>query len=71
MKWLILFLTRKRLGLRKNQSFRFKNQKSATEYYWFTSDAVMKMCYDGEVKPSSVSLNWLLSGDCVIVTDVA
>ncbi len=71
MNWLIIFLIRKRLGLRKNQRFRFQNQKSATEYYWFTSEAVMKKLDNGRVIQSSVSLNWLLSDDCVIVTDVA
>ena len=70
MRRLIVFLIRKRLRLRKYQRFRFKNQKSATEYYWFTSDAVMKMLANGRIQQSSVSLNWLLSGDCVIDTNV-
>lgn len=70
MRWLIILLIRMKLGLRKNQRFRFPNQKSATEYYWFTSEAVMKKLASGRIQESSVSLNWLLSGDCVVDTNV-
>lgn len=69
MKRLIIFLIRKRLGLKKNQMFRFSNQKSATDAYCFTDDCVMKYTNHGdhyEKHPSSVSLNWLLSDFCMI-----
>lgn len=70
MRRLIIFLIRKKLRLRKYQRFRFQNQKSATEYYWITSDAVMKKLNCGRIMQSSVSLNWLLSSDCIIDTNV-
>jgi hypothetical protein len=69
MKRLIIFLIRKRLGLKKNQMFRFSNQKSDNNMYCFTDTCVMKYeCHDGhyEKRLSSVSLNWLLSDFCMI-----
>ena len=70
MRWLIILLIRKKLGLRKYQRFRFKNQKSTTDYYFFTREHVMKARDNGCFYTSSVSLNWLLSSDCVIDTNV-
>lgn len=64
MKRLILFLVRKRLGLKKNQVFKFNNQKT-TSQYWFTSTALMKYEY-GWLRKSTVSLNWLLDDNCAI-----
>lgn len=64
MKRLILFLVRKRLGLKEYQPFQFSNQKSNAVYY-FTDDAVMK-AWRGTVEKSSVSLNWLLDDECEI-----
>ena len=62
----VLFLIRKKLGLKKYESFRFTNQKSDA-VYWFTSSAIIKSCYCGRLKrPSGVSLNWLLNDDCKI-----
>lgn len=64
-KRLIIFLIRKHLRLRKNEHFRFTNQLSRSNTYYFTDDAVMKRttyC----VYPSSVSINWLLNDDCRI-----
>ena len=61
---LVIFLVRKRLGLKKRQYFRFTNQKSSALYY-FTSTAVMKVeptC----TRQSTVSLNWLLNDECSI-----
>lgn len=62
MRRLIIFLVRKRLGLKRYEHFRFSNQKGKATYY-FTSTNVMKMEYY-YVRPSSVSLNWLLDDEC-------
>ena len=69
MKRLILFLVRKRLGLKKYEYFQFTNQKSDAEY-WFANDGVYKRwktAYGCGMKKSSVSLNWLLDDECEIV----
>lgn len=63
MKKLILFLIRKRLKLRKYEPFQFTNQKSKTDYYWFTDTHLRKWC-DGEITNAHVSLNWLLDDRC-------
>lgn len=70
MKRLIIFLIRKRLGLKKYQEFKFTNQKSDVTYY-FKSNVLMKH-YVKELKamPSDVSLNWLLDDDCKIEVKV-
>ena len=70
MKRLIIFLVRKKLGLKKGEHFRFVNQSSLYNTYYFTDDAVMK--HFGRWKgsddvKSSVSLNWLLDDECKIV----
>lgn len=67
----IIFLVRKKLGLKKNEKFKFCNQKNPNEYYWFTDTHVMKRAYihwAGEFinESSSVSLNWLLNDNCEI-----
>ena len=64
-KRLVIFLIRKRFGLKKNEKFRFINQKSNAMYY-FNSDRVMKL-WQGHIEPSRVSLNWLLDDECKIV----
>lgn len=78
MKRLIIFLIRKHLGLKRNEHFRFINQKSSKDYYFFTYDSLIKMewCirYYGEPEPegwwqseqSNVSLNWLLDDRCAV-----
>lgn len=66
MKQLIVFLVRRRLGLKKHEVFTFAGQKSNALYY-FTEDDVMKM-YNGTTEPSSVSLHWLLNCDSDIVS---
>ena len=70
MKRLIIFLVRKKLGLKKGEYFRFVNQSSPYNTYYFTDDAVMK--HFGRWKgsddvKSSVSLNWLLDDECKII----
>lgn len=42
MKLLILFLIRRRLGLKKGERFRFDNQKSKFDEYFFTDTELMK-----------------------------
>ena len=64
MKRLIIFLIRKKLGLKKYEHFQFANQKSNATYF-FTEDAVMKSWY-GNIEKSRVSLNWILDDDCEI-----
>lgn len=67
MKQLIIFLIRKRLGVKKNEKFQFTNQKTRDLYY-FTDTNLMKIEYisGGVIRPSGVSLNWLLNDDCKI-----
>ena len=72
MKRLIIFLVRKKLGLKKGEHFRFANQASRYNTYYFTDDAIMKDThkFDADLFPtykSSVSLNWLLDDECEIV----
>lgn len=75
MKKLIVFLIRKRLGLKRGQVFRFDGQKSDT-VYWFDKLGIWRV----ETKSypiihfhemynrsrSSVSLTWLLDDECSI-----
>ena len=69
MKRFIIFLVRKKLGLKKGEHFRFANQLNPYNTYYFTDDAVMKHLgrWKGEDAKSSVSLNWLLDDECKIV----
>lgn len=69
---LIIFLIRRKIGVKKYQSFRFKNQK-AEGYYFFDSFRLIKVIPDPTVEvwkareeESGVSLNYLLSDDCEI-----
>lgn len=68
MKKLILYLIRKRLGLKKNQRFQFKGQKSKNEYYYFGPEKLMKVVQINEGysygRESNIRLNWLLSDEC-------
>ena len=66
MKRIIIFLIRKRLGLKKEQHFRFPNQRLKEEYYYFTKDKIMKCNIHGVIEESTVSLNWLLDDKCEI-----
>ena len=67
---IVLFLIRKKLGLKKGQAFQFANQKSSTDYYYFSEYylwKVIRMDDDYETgRPSSVSLMWLLEDNCKI-----
>ena len=71
MKHLIIFLVRRRLGLKKNEGFQFTNQKSDNEYYMFTDKCIVKIIAHkktGRLSScvSNVSLNWLLNDGCEI-----
>ena len=65
MRRLIIFLIRKRLGLKKYENFQFAEQKTDAMYY-FTEINIMKH-HNGYTRPSSVSMNWLLDKDCEVV----
>lgn len=71
---IIMFLIRRRFELKKLEEFQFVNQKSKTDYYYFSNQGVWKRSYtdDGEyiigsTRPSRVSLNWLLDDRCQII----
>lgn len=62
---LVIFLVRRRLGVKKFEKFRFANQNSPHDYYYFTSTVLMK--YErGEFRGAGVGINWLLSDQCEI-----
>lgn len=69
MQKIIIFLIRRRLGLKKYQYFRFTNQKTQ-DMYSFTNNKLVKtvMKNGRKVKavPSTASLNWLLSPECEV-----
>ena len=73
---LIIFLVRMKLGLLPYQTFRFANQKSKLDYYYFEPKRLVKVEYHHQdpfypngrsYKSSNVSLNWLLNERCNIV----
>ena len=62
---LIIFLLRKKFGLKKYQRFQFTNQKSRNDIYYFSKSRLMKM--EGcKLRESGVRLNWLLHKECRI-----
>lgn len=71
MKRLIIFLIRHYLGLRLGEEFRFINQKSGYDTYYFEKDRLMKITRTSRDHiycraPANVSLNWLLNDECEI-----
>lgn len=71
MTKLIIFLIRRKLGLKKGEEFQFANQKSKIDRYYFTDTTLMKRhwelngpCWE---KKSNVKLNYILSDGCKIV----
>lgn len=64
MRRLVIFLIRKKLGLKKYEVFKFTNQKSDAVYY-FTEHNVMKY-WRGQTMKSGVSINWLLDDECKV-----
>lgn len=65
IKRLIIFLIRVKLGVKKYEEFRFNNQKSQFDTYFFTDTQLLKV-EKSKVRSSSVSLNWLLDDECKI-----
>lgn len=67
---IILYLIRKKLGVKKYERFRFTNQKSPDIYY-FTDRYLKKMIPYGDNKHwhvrSKVGINWLLDKECKII----
>lgn len=67
---IVLFLIRKKHGLKLYQNFRFKNQSDKYNYYCIGKCSVIKhVVYNEhciEVKDSKVKYNWLLNNDCEI-----
>ena len=63
---LIVFLIRLRFGLHKYELFRFDNQKSKIECYYFSTHGLKKVCANGLIKYSNVKLNWLLNDKCTV-----
>jgi hypothetical protein len=67
IKRLVIFLIRCKLGLKKYERFRFNNQASKANCYYFTSDELIKIDVDNcKVRTSTCSLNWLLNDKCRI-----
>lgn len=64
MNRFILFLIRKKLGLKKFEHFKFIGQKSDA-VYWFTESNIMKR-WNNHTCLSGVSVNWLLDSECEI-----
>lgn len=66
MQRLIIFLIRMKLGVRKYRTFRFDNQRSSNDSYYFTATHLLKI--EGcSIREAHVSLNWLLNKECKIV----
>ena len=69
MKRLIFFLIRRRLKLHKWEEFRFSNQKSPYDYYFFGNSSLWKYTHSmGRIIKANVSLNWILDDECEIHT---
>lgn len=64
MRRFVIFLIRKKLGLKKFEKFTFVGQKTDAVYY-FTESGVMKF-WNNHTCLSGVSVNWLLDDDCEI-----
>lgn len=64
LKRLIVFLIRRKLGVKKYEGFRFTNQKG-NAVYWFTSEGLFKS-ESYFTTMSKVSLNWLLDDECEV-----
>lgn len=64
MRKIVIFLIRKKLGLKKYEKFRFAEQKSNAVYY-FTESNLMKY-WRNQTMLSGVSLNWILDTNCEI-----
>ena len=68
----IIFLIRKKLGLKQYEHFQFTNQREKSEWYYFGPTRLFKEYTDSEgnvtfIRSSNVSLNWLLDDRCKII----
>lgn len=69
---LVVFLVRKKLGVKKYEEFRFANQKT-NDIYFFTARRLKKKVYVGDSEDdyyntrSTVSFNWLMDKECKII----
>lgn len=69
----ILFLIRKRLGLKKFEMFQYANQRDKEVWYYIGPSRIMKVYPDPDIQnlthsvQSNVSLNWLLDDRCKII----
>ena len=64
MNRIVIFLIRKKLGLKKFQHFKFVGQKTDATY-WFTESNIMKR-WNNHTTLSGVSVNWLLDSECKV-----
>lgn len=67
MQRVIMFLIRKKLGLKKYERFQFVNQRDKRDFYYIDGCRVMKRQGISGYVPSNVSINWLLNEKCGIV----
>lgn len=74
MRKIILFFVRIKLGVKKWEKFRFENQKSKVDYYYFDNKKLVKAHFNRKMPncrpvkvPSNVSLNWLIGKECKII----
>lgn len=79
---LVIFLIRKKLGLKVYECFRFKNQSNESVLYYFTKTELKKirgyspemdwgiprLKFDGPIRVyiSGCSINWLLDDNCKV-----
>lgn len=76
-----IYLLRKKFGLKKFQPFRFENQKSEHDFYYFTNWSIKKCEFTvntvsesqkifaiitGKIVDSDVGFDWLINRDCRI-----
>jgi hypothetical protein len=70
IKRLIIFLIRKKLGVKKWDDFYFPNQRIKQDRYYFADTCLMKYSsVSNTLYKSSVSLNHLLSKECEVIVD--
>lgn len=63
-RWLIIFLIRKHLGLKKYEEFKFVGQKS-NDIYYFDNATLLKKNGD-RLYISGVGINYIISDECAI-----
>lgn len=72
-----IYLLRKKFGLKKFQPFRFENQKSEHDFYYFTNWGIKKCEFTvdtvsesqkifAKIVDSDLGFDWLINRDCRI-----